>query len=77
MTAEQMVTRFPGTKDALWKFWDEKEPGTMSEFRIMEYFRLNGPEGPLREMLYHLLPRRLFRMLMEHEANGTLDQFFF
>jgi hypothetical protein len=77
MTAEPMVTRFPGTGAALWKFCDDKEPGTISEFRIMEYFRLNGHEGPLREMLYHLLPRRLFRMLMQHQADGTLDQFFF
>ncbi|KAI5449713.1 hypothetical protein NCC49_004078 [Naganishia albida] len=72
-----MVNRFPSTKDALWEFWDSKEPGTISEFRIMEYFRIHGHEGALREMLYYLLPRRLFRMLMEHEADGTLDRFFF
>ncbi|KAJ9094302.1 hypothetical protein QFC20_006930 [Naganishia adeliensis] len=77
VTAEQMVIRFPGTKAALWKFWDDKEPGTISEFRIMEYFRIHGHEGPLREMLYHLLPRRLFPILMEYKANGMLDQFFF
>lgn len=77
VTAEQMVTRLPGTKAALWKFWDDKEPGTISEFRIMEYFRIHGHEGPLREMLYHLLPRRLFPILMDYKANGMLDQFFF
>jgi hypothetical protein len=77
MTGEQMVTRFPGPEAALQKFWDDKEPGTISEFRIMEYFRVNGYEGPLREMLTYLLPREFFRILMECKANGTLDQFFF
>lgn len=70
-----MTTRFPELKDALWKSWDDKEAGDISQFRIMEYFRLNGHGGPLRAMLFHLLSRRFFRMLMEHKANGTLDQF--
>ncbi|KAJ9106984.1 hypothetical protein QFC20_003884 [Naganishia adeliensis] len=68
---------FGGTKAASWKSWDDKEPGTIFEFRIMEYFRINGHEGPLREMLYHLLPRPLFRILMECKVNGTLNRFFF
>jgi hypothetical protein len=52
------------TKTALGKFWfwDDKEPSMVLEFRIMEYFRVNGHKGPLREILYHLLPRRLFRL---------------
>ena len=77
MTAEQMVHRFPGVADALAGYWEAKRQGSISEFKIMQYFSAHGHIGPLRECLYHFLPRRMFRMLMELKAAGKLHTFFF
>lgn len=69
-----MIQRAGGTSRCL---TNAKEPGTISHFRIMEYFRICGHEGFPREMLYHLLLRQLFSKLMEHKVIGKLDQVFF
>lgn len=74
MTAEEGITRFPGIKAALWKFWDDKKPGTISEFSIMEYFRVNGHEGPLREMLYQLPSTTISAMSLSNKANTICKQ---
>ncbi|KAJ9100349.1 hypothetical protein QFC20_005482 [Naganishia adeliensis] len=69
MSAEHMHTRFRGVPYALKTYWEDKRPESISAFRIMEYFAAHGHLDPLRTPLYHLLARRLYRMLMEDAKN--------
>ncbi|KAJ9103061.1 hypothetical protein QFC21_002483 [Naganishia friedmannii] len=69
MTPEHMHVRFRGVPYSVTKYWEAKRPGSISSFRIMEYFAARGHLGPFREPMYHLLPRRLYRELMEDKEN--------
>ncbi|KAJ9098015.1 hypothetical protein QFC20_006046 [Naganishia adeliensis] len=77
LTAEQIEDRFNGVKCALWTYWHRKRAGQISIVKLMEHFRRMGHQGFFREMLWHLLPARLQRILNRLRKEGKLDSFFF
>jgi hypothetical protein len=42
--------------------------------RVIEYLKKHGHQGFFREMLWHLLPKKLQRMLYAARKEVTLDQ---
>jgi hypothetical protein len=69
MTPEHMHVRSRGAPYAVTKYWEKKRTGSISSFRIMEYFSAQGHLGLFRQPVYHLLPRRLYGMLLEDKYN--------
>lgn len=76
LTAEELEDRFNGVKSALWEYWHKKRAGQISLDKLMEHLRRMGHQGFFREMLWHLLPPRLQRMLNKLRKEGKLDTFF-
>jgi hypothetical protein len=77
MTAEEMIERFGGVRYSLWHYWQGKKTGRIPYWRIIAYLKKHGHSGLLREMLWHLLPRRLQQSLYAARKAGTLDTFVF
>jgi hypothetical protein len=75
MTAEQMADNFGGVKYSLWNYWHDKKYGRISFVRLIAHLRRHGCAGFFREMLIHLLPRWLQRLLYAAQKNGTLETF--
>jgi hypothetical protein len=72
MTAEEMVREY---EFSLWHYWKAKLAGRISYGRLIEYLKRHGHHGFFREMIWHLLPRWLQKLLYEARKNGTLDTF--
>ena len=75
MSAEALAERFGGVKYSLWHFWHEKKAGRVPYARLIAHLRTHGCSGFFREMLIHLLPKWLQRLLYAAQKNGSLDTF--
>ncbi|KAJ9091485.1 hypothetical protein QFC20_007625 [Naganishia adeliensis] len=75
MTAEEMLDHFGSVRYSLWHYWKAKKAGRIPYWRIIEYLKRHGHHGLLREMMWHLLPRWLQRLLYAARKDGTLETF--
>ncbi|KAJ9104681.1 hypothetical protein QFC21_002179 [Naganishia friedmannii] len=75
MSAEEMDDCLGGVNYALWHYWKAKRAGRIPYDRIVEYLIRMGHEGFLREMVYHLAPAWLRRLLYAARKNGCLKSF--
>ncbi|KAJ9114789.1 hypothetical protein QFC24_007113 [Naganishia onofrii] len=77
LTAEQLDDQVYGARVALWTYWQQRQPGDIDVDCIIRHLRRMGHAGFFREMLWHLLPSRMRRMLYKLRKEGKLDLFFF
>ena len=75
MTAEQIKDQFGGVKFSLWNYWHAKKLGRIPYGRQIEYLKYKGHKGFFREMVWHLVPRWLHKLLHAARKDGTLDEF--
>lgn len=77
VTAEQLDDQVYGPRVALWSYWQQRKPDDIDVDCIIRHLRRMGHAGFFREMLWHLLPARMRRMLYRLRKEGKLDMFFF
>lgn len=76
-TAEELEMAYGGVKYALWTYWHNKKARNISLNKVINHLKHKGHEGFYREMLWHLLPQRIQRILSKLRKDGKLDKFFF
>jgi hypothetical protein len=76
-TAEELEMAYEGVKYALWTYWHKKKARNISLDKVTNHLKQKGLGGFYREMLWHLLPQRIQRILSKLRKDGKLDKFFF